>query len=1235
MNERRTPFLVGLAAAAAFLVHSPTPPPPETPAPGKPTLQALAADARIFAADAGSPASRQQRHRGRKDTATATAAAADAAATAAAAAQRLQPSRREYARLYRDLLGIEAPPPAAPAFAAARIRGRLAAEPLSVAISAQPQERPVDDRDLAAIATAARQSSYRLEFMIALAADPIDSGLASDFDLTMSSLQLGLAESGYRFDRQWLPWVEPDAADEKKYRETAGIMLFRREGHGHRRPGKHPPQPDPPAPTPPAHQLLAVFVVGETLKLGVQKPAFERAVDFILDLHAQDAALRSRAPAGDAAPEAAAAALAGPARGPARLGAPPPDGAARCLEIPVLGPSYSGSVASLRLALASVRRRTCFRIVSGSASAPGLEKRMEAPLPGAAAAAVTVQFSRTVVPDDVLEEKGLGFLEDQLGWDLNRAALLVERDTAYGSYFSDLPPDPSAPPRRLSRITKLTFPSGLFALRNAWEASASFAPPAQAVASNPAAFATPKTSLDVSLADQRTPIDVVPELSPLTARIYDMAIADLLREIAAEGFSYVGILATDVKDQLFLAEQIRRWAPNVILFVIDNNLLYVHPQYSTAMFGTLTISSFPLATEGGRPAMSPATLEPRVRRQFASERQEGTFLAVRNLVRHAPFPRTVWIAASGNYAMWPLAALDARDGPPFWPVSPEALGPLSKAPASAVAAPEPLGPSRPETRTTSQPEMPRLAERADLKLAILMFVLCLVSYLLRREAFDWSKLQAHTRLQMTAALALLCLAGTFIVCLWTAKVLSRISDSETLSGSGWLLPGALGLGYGYLAWSFIRADRLFDWPKRAFAALALAGLPLLLAVTWATFKLWRVDADGLFYQRAIAFSGGVSPLTSLAWFAEAAFFWLVVELKRQVLRERHKADWPLARYDDPALASCYEKAGKIGRLLRTALPRDQPAWLAVAVIIAPAFAFLWSRVQPIGESRLFGRVFLLLGTGLSALSAVAFVRFLRAWRHLSGLLHRVELTDLLAALEEVAPEVGWKPTHFTWYVPSFTVLQRSVERLQRLVDRTTIPELQGLRALVEPAGQPTLRQLLEDTFTEVHKERLSQEIAIRNELNRRFRAACNSLGALRSLPAVREFYAIRLIAYLRHVFNQLRYSVMGAMGCGLSLIVGTASLAFQPKGYTSLVLWTMLAVASAATLVVFVQMDRDTTLSAIASTDAGKVTYNWSFVSKILIYVLPVLGLIASQFPSVGRVFNSLFDPLVRVLGSG
>src|SRR5258708_27586214 len=215
----------------------------------------------------------------------------------------------------------------------------------------------------------------------------------------------------------------------------------------------------------------------------------------------------------------------------------------------------------------------------------------------------------------------------------------METAPAYGSSF--LEPEPGAPPlEALQRIEKWSFPNGLFALRNAWEGSGAFSPPAQAIAGNPKAFATPKTALEVSLADKRPPIDVVPELSPLTSRIDDMAVANLLRQIAKEKISYVGILATDVKDELFLAEQIRRWAPNVILFVVDNDLLYLHPQYGTAMFGALTLSSFPLATEGADPFLSPAVPagEHRLRRQFSSAWQEGTFLAVETLAGRPPAP---------------------------------------------------------------------------------------------------------------------------------------------------------------------------------------------------------------------------------------------------------------------------------------------------------------------------------------------------------------------------------------------------------------------------------------------------------------------------------------------------------------------------------------------------------------------------------------------------------------------
>jgi hypothetical protein len=1206
VNQRRTPFLIGLVAAAILFFRGPTPPVPGPQAAGASAAQP-SADAVVAS---GTTETRLPEPAG-------------------AALARVQASRRQYARLYRDLLGIESPKPPPDRSTTRRVRGSLGAQALNVEISAEDADSPVGDADLCAIAAQARRSEYHLGFMIALVPDPIDSGLVSDFDLTISALQSGLAEAGYRLDRQWLPWVEPEAAKAKAYRETAGLMLFRRNSR---------PVVDKPSDGP---QLLAVFVVGETLKLGIHQLAFDRAVDFILDLHTQDRSLR-------------------PDAGPAWAAALPPYQDARCPEIPILGPSSSGSVPSLRLALGRART-ACFRIVSGTATAPNLEARLEEKRPGNAG--MKVRFSRTVVPDDILATEGLGFLHRRLGWDLNRAALLVERDTAYGSYFSGLSPEGPANPS-LKLITKLYFPSGLYALRNAWEASGG-ATSAQAAAGNPNP-ALPKSALEVSLADQGTTVDVVPELSPLTARIYDMALADLLRQIASEGFSYVGILATDVKDQLFLAEQIRRWAPGTVLFVVDNNLLYVHPQYNTTTFGMLTISSFPLTVEGGQRALvSPATMEPRSRRQFASERQEGTFLAVRSLVSGLPGPdRAVWIGASGNYATWPIARLD--------PAPPAAA---SADPASIEA----LGPSPLDRSPTGLKSAP---DRVDFNLAFLALLACAVSSLLHRDASSWARLQPLTHRWLRGAAALLCLAGAFLIALWVSNPWVGIAargDAASPAwfagawhlwiGLGWLLLAAFGylahsvaatagssawrryalaaacillllaptlvvpwpsglllgfllLAYGYLAHALDATSGRLAWRWRGFADLAL-----LLAPISIVFWLWRADEEGLFFIRARAFTGGFSPVVSMGWLAVACFFWLVVELKRQWVRRRHQVPWPLEHLEDPALGGCQARAAKIDTLLQASLSHTRVFWLAMLVVVVPPAIFLCARIQPIAESRSYGRVFLLLTAGLAMLSAMTFFRFLELWSLLRGMLSRIQLTDLLYALEEVGEEMDWKPTRFTWYQASFTSVKRSADRLQRLIDSQLVVR--------HPCqGEPT--DLLGCIVTAASEYRFPDELVARKALNDRCDQACEALARYRGVQGVDAFYAVRLIAYLRHVCNQLRYSVMGAMGCDLALIVGVSTFAFQPKNFLILALWSTMVVASAATLSVFVQMERDATLSAIGGSDAGKVSYDWAFVSKLLVYtVVPIVGLVASQFPSLGRLFSSLLDPLARVLGTG
>lgn len=138
-----------------------------------------------------------------------------------------------------------------------------------------------------------------------------------------------------------------------------------------------------------------------------------------------------------------------------------------------------------------------------------------------------------------------------------------------------------------------------------------------------------------------------------------MRLANLLGTIAREGIRYVGILATDVKDKLFLAKEVRDFAPDVVLFTFDNNLLYAHPQYTQTMDGMLVFSSAPLFTQGA--PWLPGSAEERApsqRRQLSSEFQQGVFEAVRYLLGAAPVPAPrAWIAAVGNGSLWPIARL--------------------------------------------------------------------------------------------------------------------------------------------------------------------------------------------------------------------------------------------------------------------------------------------------------------------------------------------------------------------------------------------------------------------------------------------------------------------------------------------------------------------------------------------------------------------------------------------------
>ncbi|HEY0555939.1 MAG TPA: hypothetical protein VGG20_16935, partial [Thermoanaerobaculia bacterium] len=163
-----------------------------------------------------------------------------------------------------------------------------------------------------------------------------------------------------------------------------------------------------------------------------------------------------------------------------------------------------------------------------------------------------------------------------------------------------------------------------------------------------------------------------------------------------------------------------------------------------------------------------------------------------------------------------------------------------------------------------------------------------------------------------------------------------------------------------------------------------------------------------------------------------------------------------------------------------------------------------------------------------------------------------------------------------------------------------------------------------------------REIENRNALARIFAQACLDLRGQVDQPDVRQFLALRVTAYLRYVFAHMRNCLIGGLASWLLALVGVTAYVFEPKHFVSLAGWLALAAAVAVIVWIFLQMDRNPTLSRIGGTTPGQVTFDRVFLTKLLTYIgIPLLGLIATQFPQVGRMLGQVVGQVLRIGGGG
>ncbi len=128
-----------------------------------------------------------------------------------------------------------------------------------------------------------------------------------------------------------------------------------------------------------------------------------------------------------------------------------------------------------------------------------------------------------------------------------------------------------------------------------------------------------------------------------------------------------------------------------------------------------------------------------------------------------------------------------------------------------------------------------------------------------------------------------------------------------------------------------------------------------------------------------------------------------------------------------------------------------------------------------------------------------------------------------------------------------------------------------------------------------------------------------------------EFVALRFLIFIRHVIRQLRNWV-GFMVAGFIVsIISLNSYPFQAHRWIGLASVIMLIGFGSGVVFVFAQMDKDAILSRITDTKQNEIGKTFFF--RLAQYgALPLLTVLAAQFPAIGRFLFSWVQPALEAL---
>ncbi|HWZ98747.1 MAG TPA: hypothetical protein VN025_13405 [Candidatus Dormibacteraeota bacterium] len=1209
-------------------------------------------------------------------------------------------------------------------------------------------EKKTADPELAQFWGVPSQARLHSTHVIAILPDPIHTQLALFFDRSIESLQIAAQKQGYEFDRAILPWEreqhpESPDADVRAKTEAArvdreanpGLLIFR-EGSARRRVRieaaikaleKETAGPKKTA----ALQLateqeapLFVWVVGETPTSGIRKAQFEKARDIV-------ASIRATGPANSS-----------------------PDH----FPLLILGPSFSGSLSSLRFELEQNSPAVSF-IYSGTVTGSSAQE-FAASLNGHG------QFASFSENDDYLLVQFLEFAFSR-GYKPEEVAVLSEDETAYGnisaSFAREKPattkdsphPQPESPQaescwlficekrltaRDYQNTLHLHFPREISQFRAAYQR--------QVAASSQTKSSTPVgpgvSALPLDLGETGSDDDTVAPYAPSQSTLSQEAVMlGIISSLQKHHSKFIVLFATDPLDELFLARYLRESYPQGRIVVTTPDLLSAREEDSL-LHGVIGINTYPLLPGLNDRLIRPSDVIPSSHedRIFVSSLSEGTFNAMAGLLSAADLPSEEWpkycakdsqipsapyadyggpVLQDGQKIFQPVLrpllwlTLLGRDG--FWPVvgiTPEKLTDAdselpvttfspkgsSKTTLKSVSA----GPAPPDPEEMHTPGAWRIAYYLCLLIMVIQTWFSAKGTILsdseamaqfaRATPPDRAKEKGESRGAVILAMGALCLSSAF-----TLVMCTRILLGTWTGGAFW----ALLLWMPLPAFTLATAWDLKKWRHAPKIAAAFSWLVLLL--TCAQILLVSAPVEFLRYHRVywstrvLHYGSGVSPVLPVLLLAAAFYWWFWMSLRGVSLVDLRRPRLP-HRQDLPRDA--YRISDTEGeRLRQTAYPLSASLWqiaplIALAVIVFTLLDY-GHPVQTI-EGTAYDWGFTVVLAVLTWTFLATMLKLVRTWLEtqqiLSGL-DRKAIREAFSRLKGFSWKPIWNPGGSTLR-ESYRVLSRAMENLERLhaalhsgnrgeclakddpihgailevfdkrdkiLDRykNILPALspQSDSSKAKPAEKKkwNWRSLLILKHDKARQDELDALLLCVEDLQLSIAKAagllikeylCDSWSHASELVAsddprkekpipglsqllAEEYVSLVYVNFLVSALLRMRTLVYSAVGMYVLLLCSITVYPFEPHPALQAISVVALVVLGLAVGYVYSQMHRDAILSRLTETSAGEL--GWDFWIKFISAgAIPVLSLLAAQFPAINEILFSWLEPALQAL---